>query len=615
VKSIRRPTITVISVLLALGCALGCASTSGSWEKAREQDTAGAYHRFLRDNPRSPYAEEAKQRLAFSRLAKKPTAEGYAAFRESYPNSPLVEEIRPLVEDGVFDRVRSRGTVTAYREFMTEFPGSPHSDRAAGNAEYLENHGFSGRPSELAAFAERHPTSDFAAEARHSVKLAKVRQQQPIRTIGLVLAVDPNTPGAPRLSRSLAQRAQRHYAKAKIQVVALSGADDPRAAKVDALLTIEHDEGAVQAEMSVGRSFSPGIVATTKFTLARPGESTPIRSDEFRHKVTNSERKDGESIVFGVAGSRYWDGLFFPDATWSNQLATRAAFDVKKPGVAVEAIDHRAIVLFEDGSFEIVDFSDPAAPRVVSRYTRPKDLTSWSDVRSIDGRIVIFGGDGLEVVEVTGDGPKKILRLDRAAIGSIVAVEDAGDDILLAGSRGLMLLERGSNQPRMLVEKGIRGAALNRGRVYFTDGSSLFTSTLPKLMSQKADGELRIGEKFAPGRIRVWGKTAVVMGKEDVLLVDVGNPSALRIQSRVTTVARGEIRDAIALRGQLYVLSDRGLLVSNAADARTRDAVGVAARTRMVRAGRHLVIVGDESLQVVDTTPFSVGSSPARARR
>lgn len=610
-RSIRRPSVIAIAVLLALGCA----SNTANWEKVRSQDTAGAYHRFLRDDPRSPHAAEAKERLAFARLRKHPTAEGYEEFRQNFPGSPLADEIRPLVEERIFDQVRAQGNAKAYREFLAEFPDSPFAERAAGNAEYLEAQGFSGRPSELADFARRRPTSDFAAEARNSVALLQARQKRPIRSLGLILEVDPATPGAPRLKRALAQRTSRHYAKTGIQVVVLSGANDPRAAKLDALLTIAHQEAQVRAEMGVGRSFSPGILATTTVTLERTGDDTPVRSDEFRHKVAVSERRDDQSIVFGAAGSRYWDSLYFPDATWNNRLATRAAFDVKKPGVAVETLGHRAVVLFKDGSFELVDLGNPAEPRVLGHYSRPKDLTSWSGVRAIDGRVAIFGGDGLELVELTAEGPKKLLRLDRAAVGSIVAVEDAGDHILLAGSKGLMLLERGSNRPRMLIDKGVRGAAMDGNRVYFTDGESLFTASLAKLMNKKADGRLRIGEKFDPARIQVLGRTAAVMGDDGVLLVDISNPAAMRVKARINTVERGEIRDAIVLNERLYLLTERGLLVSNAADARTQDSIGVEARTRMVHAGRHLVMVGDGNLQVVDTTPFTVGASPARSRR
>jgi len=611
VRSIRRPAVMVIVVLLAFGCA----SSSKHWDRALKKDSPGGYHRFLRENPRSPHADEAKERLAFSRLKKHPTAESYAEWRAKYPNSPLNQELRPIVEDRVFEQVRARGTVEAYREFLADFPDSTHVDRARGNAEYLVERGFSGDPSELAAFADRHPTSDFADEALRSVSLIQTRRQRQIRSIGLILVVDPGTPGAPQLTRTFAERAGAHYAKSQVRLIRLEGATDPRAAEVDALLTIEHHEAKVRAEMSEGLSSSAGIVATTKVTLTRPGDTDPIRSDEFSHKVALSDYKDDQSIALGASGHSYWNSFFFADATWSNHLATHTEFDVKKSGVAVEMIDYHAAVLFEDGSFELVDLSDPAEPQVISRYVRPRDLTRWEGVRSINGRIAIFGGDGFELVELTAGGPKRILSLDRATIGSIVAVESTGDGILLAGSRGLMLLESGSNQPQQLVDQAVLGAAMHGGRVYFVVGSSLFTSSLPMLMRKKAENELRISSGFGPGRIRVWGTTLVVMGDEDVLLVDVSRPMAPRIRSRITRVDRGEIRDAIVLRGRLYLLSDRGLLVSNVADAHTIDMVGLEALNRMSFAGRHLVMVGGTSLQVVDTTPFTAGSSPANTPR
>jgi hypothetical protein len=236
-------------------------------------------------------------------------------------------------------------------------------------------------------------------------------------------------------------------------------------------------------------------------------------------------------------------------------------------------------------------------------------------VQMIDGRIAIFGGDGLEIVELAAAGPRKVLALDRATVGSIVALEDMGDGILLAGSRGLMLLESGSTRPQQLVDRPVLGADTHGGHVYFAVGSSIYTSSLPMLMQNRAQAELKIRKGFGVEGIRIWGNTLVAMGDGEVLLVDVSRPLQPRIQSHITAVDHGEIRDAIAMRGRLYLLTDRGLLVSNVADGRTHDSVGVEALRRMSFAGRHLVMVGDSSLQVVDTTPFTVGSHPAKTPR
>ncbi len=608
-KSTR--TLAIAAILIPF--TVGCAAKTQSWETVRQKDTAGAYHRFLRENPKAPQAAEARERLVFSRLKQEPTAAGYEEFRASYPDSALLAELRPLVEERIFEQVRWRGTAAAHREFLAEFPDSSHAARAAGNVEYLEKRGFAGRPGELAGCADRHPQSDFAADARRSAASIGLRRQSEIHSIGLVLAVEPGTPGAARLTRSFAERAKRHYAKHRVQVVALSGPADPRADRVDAILTLEHGEKRVRAGSD--RSFSPGILATTRITLARASDAEVIRSDEFDLKVSVSEYREDSSILFGVAGDRYWDAFFFPDATWSNQHAMRSALDVKKSGVAVDTNGHRAVVLFADGGFDVVDLADPAQPQIVVHYVRPKDLTTWQGVRFIGGRLAIFGGDGLEVYELNAAGLKRTLALDTATVGSLVAVENTSDGMLLAGSRGLSLLAPGAKQPQSLVEKSVLGATMQQGRVYFTDGSSLFIASMATLKRRKAEAQLRIGEHFTPKRVRVWGTTAVVLGETDALLVDVSRPAAPRVRGRVNTVGRGEIRDAMVWGGQLYLLTERGLLVSDAADASTDDALGVAARARMAATGRYLVVVGDGKLQVVDTTPFRNGPRPAASRR
>jgi len=603
--------ITGITVVLI---AFGCVSSNRGWEEARRQDTPGAYHRFLRENPNSSRAEEARERLAFKRLRQKPTADGYEEFREQYPESPFLAEIQPIVEESVFGRARALATSDAYAEFLAEFPDGPNADRAAGNAEFIEKRGFGGNPADLAAFAARHPSSDFATEARRSAASADARRRSVFRRVGFIVEIAPGTPGAARLARSFAARASRHYARTALELVPLSGAGDPRAAQVDALLTIRHREEIVGAEIGVGRSASPGVLATTLVTLARKGDARPITSEEFSHKVAVSARKDDESILFGGSSRRYWDAFQFPVATWSTQIAARAPFPLPKPGIAVEAIDHRVVVLFEDGSFQVVDLSDPAAPQVISQYRHPKDLSKWNDLRIIDGRVVLFGENGLEMVDLASGAPRRILALDRAKVGGVVAVEKVDAGLLVAGSRGLILVKGGAAAPQPLIEKSVLGAAMWGDRVFFTDGDSLFVSSMPLLRKQKAEARLRLGTRFIPSRVRVSGATVVVTGERGVLLVDVSNPGQPRIHSRISSLAVGEISDALAVRGRLFLLSERGLHVSDASGTRFEDFVDVSARTRLGAAGRHLVMIGGGSLQVVDTTPFVAPRSLAAPR-
>ena len=63
---------------------------------------------------------------------------------------------------------------------------------------------------------------------------------------------------------------------------------------------------------------------------------------------------------------------------------------------------------------------------------------------------------------------------------------------------------------------------------------------------------------------------------------------------------------------QLFLIGPRGLQVTDPSGQRVVDSVDVDARKRIEAAGRHLVIIGEKSLQVVDATPF-VTPSPASA--
>ena len=72
-NSFRTAIAGIVVVLFALGCAPGIAN----WDDTRRADSAASYHRFLREYPNAPQVAEARERLAFARLRKKPTAEGY----------------------------------------------------------------------------------------------------------------------------------------------------------------------------------------------------------------------------------------------------------------------------------------------------------------------------------------------------------------------------------------------------------------------------------------------------------------------------------------------------------------------------------------------------------
>ena len=179
-----------LGLVLPLVALFGCAG--GPWTEAVEEDSSAGYYRFIRDHPGSSHLEEAKERLEFHKVRRRPTLENLVRFRELYPDSVLLEQVRPLLEKQAFTSARLAGTAEAYRDFVREFPDASLAPRAAGNAAYFEARGFVGDAEGLAAFADAHPESDFAAEARRSVESVAVHAQSRFDRVGLVIELSPS---------------------------------------------------------------------------------------------------------------------------------------------------------------------------------------------------------------------------------------------------------------------------------------------------------------------------------------------------------------------------------------------------------------------------------------
>ena len=587
---------------------LACAGTA--WERVRAEDTAAAYHGFLRDHPDSEQASEARARLALVRLRSQPSAEGYDAFRAEFHDEALLSELRPIAERSVFERARASGTAEAYRAFLEDFVAGEYSERARGNAEFLEADGFGARPDQLAAFAERHPTSDFAVEARRSAEATSLRSQSSFRSVGLRVEIAPGTPSPDRLIRVFTERAMRRYAEAGLVLVPLAQDRDPRAASLPVRLTIRHEEATERSDFASDRVSASGILAITRVTLTRTGETSPIWSDEFSFRAPGAIRGE-TSVLFGVGTQNYWASFFVPVATWDTSAAVRAARGLEKPVASVAVSEARAIVLFTDGDLEMFDIGDPQQPVPLGAYRHKRDLTRWSGLHVAGDRIALFGPDGIEVLALRAGRFAPVLALDRGTVGSIVAVESLGRDWVAAGNRGLLLLAEGKPQPEALLDRPVLGLARHGDRLLFTDGTSLFISTARLLRADRVEAELRLGRGFGPGPLRVEDGLAVVIAQRGVAVIDLAVPGAPRLQSRVETTEAGEIRDAAIVAGRLFLLGERGLQLTDARGSRVVDSACVVARLRVAPAGRHLVMIGEKTLQVVDATPFVAGSAMA----
>lgn len=596
--------LVVSTTCLALGC------MGGAFDAARREDTAAAYHRYLREYPDSAHADEARQRLAFARIRSKPSAEAWDEFVTRWPDSPLLPELRPVVEEAVFERTRARGAAAAYREFLEQFGSGALAARARGNLAYLEEKGLGGRPDALAAFAEAYPESDYAAEAARSAAALRTRGSSAFKRVGLVVSLSPSSPGKQRLASVFTERAVASLQRVGVQVVPLAGPDDPRAAQIPVRLTIRHDEGPVGTELAGGTVTSAGILAQTTVTLAEQGTSEPIWSRTTSFKAPAPSALADTSVLFGPGTQRYWSSFFVPVATWNTRAAARVPASLDGRLVAVETQGERGFALYEDGSFEVLDLSDPENPWAFATYARPRDLASFSGLRLVGDRVVVFGQDGLEIVGLGSGGPQRLRALDRGSVGSIVAVEALDAGIVAAGQRGILFVPD-EGAPEVVLERPVRDLALLGKRLVFTDGGSIFVSSLALLRRGRVEGDLPLGPALDPHTIRVAGSAAVVLTSVGALRLDLSNPAAPRVASRIHAEDVGELRDAAITGGRIFLLGERGLQVSDERGARVVQSVDVAARASLGRMGRHLVMVGERYLQVVDTTPFVASASLA----
>jgi len=595
-------------IVLAAVCLLACAGSA--WERARAEDTAAAYYRYLRDHADSDYASQASARLALVRLRSQPTALGYDAFRAEFPDETLLAELRPSVEPRVFERVRAIGTPSAYREFLEDFSAGEFAGRARGNLEFLEADGFGARPEDLAAFAERHPASDFAAEARRSAEAVSVRNQNPFRRVGLAVEVAPGTPSSDRLVRVFSERAIRRYAEAGIALVPIDAGGDPSAASLPVRLTIRHQEETIRADFAAERGSAAGILATTRVALTRAGVAAPIWSDEFRFRAAGAARGE-TSILFGVGTQGFWSSFFVPIATWPTSAAVRPVRALEKPIASLAVSGSRAIVLFTDGDLEMFDLADPEQPILLGAYRRKRDLSRWSGLHVAGDRVVLFGPDGIEVLGLREGRFVPELVLDRGVVGTIIAVESLGHAIIAAGSRGIVLIDGDKGQREVLLERPVQGLARSGDRLLFTDGTSLFVSTISLLRERRVEAELRLGRGFGPGPLHVDAGQLIVIAQHGVAVVDLSVPAQPRLQSRIDTNEAGEIHDAAQIAGRLFLLGERGLQLTDVQGAHVVDSACVVARLRVASAGRHLVMIGDKTLQVVDATAFVAGPALA----
>ena len=434
-----------------------------------------------------------------------------------------------------------------------------------------------------------------------------MRGQSSFRRVALLLDVPASTPGADRLRRVFSERAATAYGAVGIELIPMSGPRDKGLGSVGAWLSISHREESVQTRLEEGTVSKPGILARTTVTLARAADESPIFAQTFEHRVSTSQQRKDESILFGVGTTGYWSDFFVPVATWNTRVAARQPRAFPKPPAAVEVTGSRAVVGFGDGDFQVFDLSDPASPTLLAQYRRKRDLSQFDGITDLGNRIVVYGRDGIEIVRLEAEGPRREKVWGREDVGSINSVVAIGETLLAASNRGLLAVEPGG--VRVLIDRPLHGLARSGERLLFTDGAALYVATPATLQGGRVEGQLRLGRTFSALRVRASGSSAVVMGERGMVWVDVSQPSRPRLQSRIDTLQAGSLEDAALLGGRLFLLGARGLQVSDRTGKRLVESVDVEAHQRLGISGRHVVMVGEKNMQVVDATPFVAGAT------
>ena len=149
----------------------------------------------------------------------------------------------------------------------------------------------------------------------------------------------------------------------------------------------------------------------------------------------------------------------------------------------------------------------------------------------------------------------------------------------------------------------------------FTDGEAVFISNLRLLRENRVIAQMRLGKTFGPERVRILDSTAIVMGKAGgTLILDLANPEKPRVVSTLHPRASGKIRDAVRVDGRIFLLGARGVQLLDPTARQIVEAIDVEPRERVARTGRHLVLVGDEKVQVLDALPFAAPRPAKRGR-
>lgn len=599
-----------------VGAVLACADAS--WQAVRARDEERAYNQYLRSNPDSPYAAEARQRLDFLRARGLKSTAAFEAFASKYPQSPWLEDLRAEMEPLYFEKARATNTPEAYRAFLASYPDGALAPRAQGNLVYVEQIRGASSSEAMQMFLEKHPESDFAIEARQALDLVALRAQTQIRSMGVRVEVAPNVAQPQRVERGFAAMVARRYAELGIPVsfIPRSGGPTP---DMDAWVRVDYEES--QATGVLGGATQ---VARCRIRVYHETAEEPIWDRTFEAPAEHvlDESRGRDKTIFGNSRYAFWKQFFIPVSTWKTAATHVHRIDYLEDVASIDVSGDRAAVMFARGGFDLIDISTPAHLTTVGRYRREQDLSRWSGVKIVsDDLVLLYGPDGAEFVDHSGPKPKPIGRWELPEIGAIRAAGVYEQTALFAGNRGVyaVRLNQRPLKPHRLLEGDYVGVEVGPVRpggesaIYLVSPTRVEVTAPQHLLRHMIRSRVALGPSFGASRSRRIGDSLFVFGKNETVELSLVQPIRPELKARIDASVLGAVNDMTGLGGQLYVVGDRGLQVAGAKGEVVVDAIQVGVETTMTRKDHYLFLAGARALEVVDIGPYAMHAAAAPA--
>jgi hypothetical protein len=592
------------ALALVVATMLGCADAS--WEGTQRSNTVAAYTRFLRDNPDSQHARSAEERIAFLRVMSHQTIAAYEQFVQTYPQSPLTSELAAAMEPLFFERARAANTTAGYQQFLADYPNGQLASRVKGNLAYVEMAATEPSVASLREFLREFPESDFSADAQRSLDLVAFKSETTVKHLGIRVEVAPNAAQPQRVRRGFVSVVARHYRDHGIEVTLIPTGSEP-SADMQGWIRLDYDEA--QASGTFGGSTILARCRVRLYNNAAPNEPIWDRTFEApaEHLLKGTYGRD--KTVFGNSRYPFWTQFFVPVSTWASTEARIQRLDYLEDVRAIDMRGDHVAVLFARGGFDLLDVSSPLDPRVIDRYRRDDDLSSWNGIKLVDDKhVLIYGPDGAELVRRTEEKPVSLGKWEVPEVGAILAADAYDETVLIAGNKGVFAIRTSSEKliPHRLLEGVYVGVDVHKPYIYLVQPTRVEVTSPKHLLRHLAGSPVTLSDGFTAKGARIAGASLVVFGKDDAVELSLANPARPRMVGRLDVDKVGHLVDLVSDGDRTYLLGDRGLQIANLEGRSVSDAVQVHGSQAITRRGRYVFVAGDRTLEVLDVGPYQV---------